>query len=373
MKIGIDCRMLGPEQGGLGRYLEQLVYHLSLIDHKNEYVLFLRKVNFESVHIGSSKFKYTKIVADIPWYGIKEQLVLPGIIKKSQIDLMHWPHWNFPLWYRGPLVVTIHDLIMYHYPRAEATTLGPLYYWIKEKISRVVIKKIIHQAAHILTTSEFTSQDIQTEFAISAKNITVTYQAATLPVYTKDVNITTLPGVSKPYVLYVGAAYPHKNLERLIEAWPHVQKATNHAYQLVLIGRTNYFYKKLQDKVVARGLTDIVFTGFVQDSELPKWYAGARLFVFPSLYEGFGLPPLEAWTQAVPVLAAKASCLPEILRTGALYFDPNSVTSLVDSMILGLDNNTLRAHVLYCASLEQKKYSWESCAQKTLAVYQNVL
>lgn len=140
-----------------------------------------------------------------------------------------------------------------------------------------------------------------------------------------------------------------------------------------MIGKTNFFYKKLQAKVAALGLTDIVFTGFVQDSELPQWYAGASLFVFPSRYEGFGLPPLEAWTQNVPVLAAKASCLPEILGTGALYFDPASTESLTESLTQGLTNATLRAHVQYCASLEQKKYSWESCAQKTLAVYQTVL
>ena len=133
MKIGIDCRLLGPEQGGLGRYLEQLVFQLSLLDHHNEYVLFLRKANFGSVKISSTQFKYKKILVDIPWYGWKEQLILPGIIRRAKVDLMHWPHWNFPILCRGPFVVTIHDLIMYHHPRSEATTLGPVVYWFKEK------------------------------------------------------------------------------------------------------------------------------------------------------------------------------------------------------------------------------------------------
>lgn len=371
MKIGIDCRMLGPEQGGLGRYLEQLVYQLSLIDHTNEYVLFLRAINFETVKIGNEKFKYKKVLADIRWYGWEEQVNLPKILKKEKLDLMHFPHWNIPIMYRGAFVVTIHDLIMYHYPRAEATTLGALHYLVKEFVSRLVTRSAAHRAKHILTTSEFTAQDIQKELAVKADKITVTYQAATIQ---KSTEITpNLKGVTKPFVLYVGVAYPHKNLDRLVEAWSLVQAQTKNAYQLVLVGRENYFYKKLKAKVQAAGLTDIVFTDFVQDSELPNWYAKASLFVFPSLYEGFGLPPLEAWAHNVPVAAAKASCLPEILGTGALYFDPLSVESMAKTLVQGLIDTEIRAHIQYSANIEQKKYSCESCAQKTLDVYQNVL
>ncbi len=372
MKIGIDCRMLGPEQGGLGRYLEQLVYHLSLIDHTNEYVLFLRTVNFDAVKIGNEQFKYKKILADITWYGWKEQLYFPGIIKKAGVDLMHFPHWNFPVLYGGPFVATIHDLIMYHYPRAEATTLGPIAYFVKEKVSRFVTAQCIRRAKKVLVTSEFTATDIQKQFDIASEKMIVTYQAAVLPLESKQTT-SGFAKVTKPYILYVGSAYPHKNLNRLVEAWSLVQTQTNQQYQLVLIGKENFFYKKLKAKVEDLGLSDIVFTDFAQDAELGEWYAKASLFVFPSLYEGFGLPPLEAWTYNVPVAAAKASCLPEVLGTGALYFDPESVENMADTLVQGLTNTTLRAHVQYGASIEQKKYSWENCAQKTLAVYQNVL
>ncbi|MBP7992630.1 MAG: glycosyltransferase family 4 protein [Candidatus Magasanikbacteria bacterium] len=353
--------------------MEQLVYQLSLLDQTNEYVLFLRTANFEFVKIGNTQFKYKKVLADIPWYGWKEQVLLPGIIKKEKIDLMHWPHWNFPILYRGDFVVTIHDLIMYHYPRAEATTLGPVYYWLKENISRFVTGQIIRCAKHILATSEFTKKDIQKEFKIDTAKITVTYQAAALPSVKKNNESIELKGVVKPYLLYVGAVYPHKNLDRLIEAWPLVQAQTKNAYQLVLVGRENFFYKKLKAKVQNAGLTDIMFTGFVQDVELSQWYANAKLFVFPSLYEGFGLPPLEAWAENVPVAAARASCLPEILGAGAVYFDPESVEDMAKALVSGLTDGGLRLKVQSNASFEQKKYSWDSCAQKTLAVYQNVL
>lgn len=371
MKIGIDCRMLGPEQGGLGRYLEQLVYQLSLIDHTNEYVLFLRTTNFGAVKIGNEKFKYKKVLADIRWYGWKEQIEMPKILKREKLDLMHFPHWNIPIMYRDPFVVTIHDLIMYHYPRAEATTLGAIQYFIKEFVSRLVIRSAARRAKHILTTSEFTAQDIQKELAVKADRITVTYQAATIQKSTEI--LSNLKGVTKPFVLYVGVAYPHKNLDRLVEAWPLIQAQTKSAYQLVLVGRENYFYKKLKTKVQTAGLTDIVFTDFVQDNELTHWYAKASLFVFPSLYEGFGLPPLEAWAHNVPVVAAKASCLPEILGTGALYFDPLSVEDMAKTLVHGLSDTETRAQIQRSATIEQKKYSWESCAQKTLGVYQNVL
>lgn len=370
MKIGIDCRMLGPEQGGIGRYVEQLVYHLSLSDQSNEYVLFLRAANFDAVKIGNPQFNYQKVLADIPWYGWKEQIRMPAILKAEKLDLVHFPHWNIPLVYRGKFMVTVHDLIMYHYPRAEATTLGPLYYWVKEKISRFVLRHAVRRAVKIIVPSEYTKQDVAKFLSVPIEKMVVTYQAAGL-VISKDP--PNLPTISKPYVLYVGAAYPHKNLSRLIEAWPKIQAATNHGYQLVLAGHDSFFYKKLKRLVEVVDISDVVFTGFVSDQMLDQWYRGASLFVYPSLYEGFGLPPLEAWARQIPVVAAKASCLPEILGQGALYFEAESVDELAKTVITGLTNEQLRQKTMIAAQAQQAKYAWKNCAQKTLETYNSVL
>lgn len=370
MKIGIDCRLLGAEQGGLGRYVEQLVWHLSSLDQTNDYVLFLRPQNLHALKIASPHFKYTTVEANIPWYGWAEQWQFPRLIKKQHVDLMHFPHWNVPLLYLKPFVLTVHDLIMYHYPRAEATTLGPIKFWLKDRLSRLVIGRAIARARTILTTSQFTATDIAAHFPVAKNKMVVTYQASFLTATTAQIPVDLAKwGITKPYVLYVGAAYPHKNLENVLAAWPDLQAKTNQEFQLVLVGKNNYFYNRLRTQAAADELTDVVFTDFVQDSELNALYREARLFVYPSLYEGFGLPPLEAWEVGVPVAASNRSCLPEVLGSGALYFDPESVENMVQTLVTGLTNLDIRAELKANVVLEKPRFSWSKLASQTLAVY----
>ena len=185
MRIGIDCRMLGPEQGGIGRYVEQLVKHLLEIDRENQYILFLRKEqinnfqSFEFLRTGFSIFNFQlhTVLVDIPWYSWKEQTTLARTIRKQKLGLMHFPHWNVPIFYNDPFVATIHDLIMFHYPRPEATTLGPVKFWLKDRMHRMVIRHAVNRAEHILVTSEFTKQDVHQTLGVPMERMTVTYQA----------------------------------------------------------------------------------------------------------------------------------------------------------------------------------------------------
>ena len=373
MKIGIDCRMLGPEQGGLGRYVEQLVFQLSQTDFINQYVLFVRPQNVAAVKIGNPKFQYTKVVADLPWYGWREQIFFKKIITREKVDLMHFPHWNVPLGFNEQFVVTIHDLLLLEYPTRAASTLGPISYWFKNKMYKKVLKHAASQAAHILTTSEFTKQDIVKKLGIEPAKLTVTYQAPFLPqsepAYAKVELQRGKWGVTKPYVLYVGVAYPHKNLEKLIDAWALVSYQTGQAYQLVLAGKNNYFYEQLKAKVRENQYPDIIFTDFIADEFLSGLYSGARLFVYPSLYEGFGLPPLEAWVCGLPVAASNQSCLPEVLVAGAFYFDPKSVEDMTTIITQALTDEPARTEIIRQSLLEIKRFSWESLVVKTLAVY----
>ena len=378
MKIGIDARMLGPGFG-LARYVQQLVLHLQKIDYENQYVLFMRSGNWDRFYPEQDNFK--KVLAEIPWYSVSEQTKFPEIIQKEGVDLMHFPHWNVPLLYRGPCVVTVHDLIMYHYPRQEATTLGPLGYWFKDKMARLVIRNAVKKAQTILATSEFTRQDIHQTLGVPVERMLVTYQAPFDEERGKgDVGrgkitetlILKKYGIDKPYVLYVGAAYPHKNLEGLLQAWKLFQEKYGETYQLIFVGADNFFYKKLIHSSVCKESSNIIFTGFVEDSELTVLYEYAWLYVFPSLYEGFGLPPLEAMTHGVPVVSSNRSCMPEVLGDAALYFDPENYEQMSEVMHTGLTNIDMQLELQQNAREHLKLFSWKKLAKETLGIYERI-
>lgn len=398
--------MFGPGFG-LARYTQQLVKNLLEIDLENQYVLFFRNCDIKEFKAGANK-NVKIVVADIPWYSVAEQVRFKNIIKKQKVDLMHFPHWNVPLFYNDPFVVTVHDLIMYHYPRPEATTLGPVKFWIKDKLHRIVLGHAVKKAKHIIVTSEFTKQDVHETLGVELEKMTVTYQAP----FTQKHENTKTPGlmaskhsaeggsaslgtpwavggentrldglktrkhtidfeITKPYVLYVGAAYPHKNLEGLLRTWDLFEDKYDDEYQLVLVGKEDYFYNNLKCKI--SNLKSAIHLGFVPDDELVELYSNASLYVFPSKYEGFGLPTLEAQQYGVPVVSSNASCLPEVLGESALYFDPESVEQMADTIHQGLTNEEIRFQLKQNARENLKRFSGEGLARSTLGVYRSVI
>jgi len=383
MKIGIDARMLGTGFG-IARYVQQLVLHLEKIDTANQYILFLRKENWDEFEPTKPNFK--KVLAGIPWYSLAEQIKFPAIIKAEKVDLMHFPHWNVPLFYNEPYVVTIHDLIMYHYKRTEASTHGPMVYWIKDQMHRIILNKAVRTAKKIFVTSEFTKNDLSKTLHVPLEKMIVTYQAPFEKInFTNNVeNIRTKYNITKPFVLYVGAAYPHKNLDGLIIAWKIFTEKHGNDYQLVLTGKENYFYKKLvkdfsttlrfgrNDNNDATDNKDIVYTSMASDAELTALYAHTSLYVFPSFYEGFGLPPLEAMTHDVPVISSSRSCMPEILGNAAEYFDPDNLNEMAETIWRGLTDQNLREKLKTEAKKQIIKYSWDTLAEQTLQIYQSV-
>lgn len=357
MKIGIDARMWGGGYG-IGRYLEQLIYHLALIDKENEYILFVREIEEKKKKSLPNNFRFVE--ADIPWYSFSEQFSLPKILKKEKVDLMHFPHWNVPLFYQGPFVLTLHDLIMYHYPRQEASTHGPFLYWIKDRIHRFVLKSAATRAVHIFATSEFTKKDIHTTLGVPREKMTVTYQA---PFERGKKEENDSLKISKPYILYVGAAYPHKNLEGLLRGW-NIFSSQHPQYSLVLVGKENFFYKRLIDSELFKHTHNVHYTGFVEDKKLELLYQNASLFVFPSFYEGMGIPPLEALVRGVPVVSSDRTCMKEVLGGAVLYFNPENYNEMAAVMEQGL--NSFDAHRV--AGVLQR-YSGEKFARETLSVY----
>ncbi len=373
MRIGIDARMFGPRQGGIGRYIQQIITELEKIDTHNQYVIFLRRENWEEYNPTNPNFK--KILANIPWYGWKEQILFPRVIKRERVDLMHFPHWNIPLIYNQPFVVTIHDLLLLHYPTRAASTLGPIGYFFKNLAYRLVLWHATKMAKQILTVSEYSKQDIVKQLNISPKKITVTHLAPleTNNQPTGDQKILAKYKITKPYILYVGVAFPHKNLTRLVDAWKIFNAQYGSDYQLVLVGKHNFFYRQLVNYSTAQSINNITFTGFIPDNELSEMYKNAKLYIFPSLYEGFGLPPLEAMQYKIPVVSSNRTCMPEVLRDAAEYFNPEDHLSMSDAIWRGISDETLRTKLVQAGQKLIHSYSWEKAGKTTWETYQKMV
>src|SRR4030042_2957980 len=372
MRIGVDARFFGSIGKGLGRYTQKLIENLENIDHENQYYIFLRKENFHEYN--PHKANFLRVVADIPWYGFREQIYFPGILKKFELDLVHFPHFNVPVLFRGKCLVTIHDLILFNYPTKRASSLSPFFYFFKKLGHRLVIRNALKKSRAIIAVSHFTKNDIMRHFDVPNEKIIVTYEAVD-PVQKKSdlsgEKILKKYGIIKPYILYVGNAYPHKNLERLFLVFREIAKKHPHL-QLVLVGKEDYFYKRLKKYVSENLIRNVVFADYVPDEHLGILYQEALLYVFPSLYEGFGLPPLEAMSRDTPVASSNASCLPEILGDAAVYFDPKAMTEMAETIERAISDRKLQQNLIQKGRKQIKKFNWDRMARKTLELYTKI-
>jgi len=370
MRIGIDARLYGPRNGGLGRYIQKLIENLEKIDTKNEYIIFLYYDNFALYQPDNPRFK--KVLAGCRWYTLKEQFLMPYLIKKEKIDLMHFPHFNVPIFYNGNFIVTIHDLIITHFPSSRATTLNPLIYQIKLWGYKLVISQAIKKAKRIIAVSQTTKRDIVKSFRANPEKIAVIYQGVSLTkLFDKKEKPLT---IKKPYLLYVGNAYPHKNLDKLLMAFKIFLDRFEPDMRLVLVGKEDYFYYRLKKYARDLKLTNkVIFTGYVTDRELAWLYKNALLYVFPSLMEGFGLPPLEAMNFDLPVVSSNASCLPEILGDSVVYFNPNNENEIAEVIFKVVSDKKLQERLKYRGKKNVRKFDWKKCAAETLRIYKKFL
>ena len=377
-RIGIDARFYGAIGKGLGRYTQKLIENLEKIDSENQYFVFLRRENFDEYQAKNSNFH--KVLADYRWYTISEQLNMPWLLKKYKLDLVHFPHFNVPLLYRQKFIITIHDLILLHFPTIRGTTLNPLFYWLKFIAYKIVIKSAIKGAQKIIAVSNFTKSDILKNYKVSDSKIEVTYEASDdfcrIPnqeykeILKNHGLISKKHGIIEKYILYVGNAYPHKNLEALVLAFSEIKEED---LKLVLVGKEDYFYRKLKKIVRDKQYRNIIFTSFVLDRELNVIYQCARLYVFPSLYEGFGLPPLEAMACGVPVISSDHPCLKETLGKSAYYFDARNKEEIAGAIKKLLEDEDLRKRLVQLGYEQVKKYSWKKMAEETLNVYKKLI
>ncbi len=377
MKIGIDARFYGPLGKGLGRYTQKLIENLEKIsgaeaNPKNQYFILLRKENFAEYQPGSRNFH--KILADFPWYTFSEQIRMPRLLKKLELDLVHFPHFNVPLFYFGKFIVTIHDLILLHFPTVKSTTLPAVFYWLKFFAYKIVISSAVRRAKSIIAVSRFTKADILKNYRrISAEKITVTYEACDDYCFFNPrpaEEILPRYGIIKPYLLYVGNVYPHKNPERLVLALKQLEKQIPEL-RLVFVGGEDYFYARLKKFVNLEKINNIIFAGFVPDHDLDVVFKEAVAYVRPSLYEGFELPPLEAMARGVPAICSDHNCAREILENSPAYFNGKNIEDISRVIKNVFMDASLRESLINKGYIQSKKYSWQKMAQETLMIYQN--
>ncbi len=355
MRIGIDARFIDIKMG-IGRYLSELIEGLANTDHQNSYVIFASpKAELQSL---PTNFQIVRV--NIPWYGLVEQLVWPFILYKHQLNLIHFPHFNVPILYRRKFVVTIHDLILFNFPSTKATTLNKLIYTLKEIGYRLVIGSAVRRSQKILTVSQFTATDICKKFGVSMNKITVTFLASHWSEENGD-------GTKQPNFLYVGNAYPHKNLESMLNAFVEFRR-DHQDFTITLVGHDDFFYRRLTASY--QSTNGVIFKFDLDDFQLKILYQQSYCYIFPSFYEGFGLPGLEAMSLGLPVLSSDKTSLPEIYGDAALYFDPSKSSDLLNQMKLIAADEQLRLQLVEKGLRQSRKYSWARLVEQTKAVYE---
>ncbi|MDD2823021.1 MAG: glycosyltransferase family 1 protein [Candidatus Daviesbacteria bacterium] len=370
MKIVIDARLWS--ESGLGRYIRNLVQELSKADLENKYYILLLKKDFDNVNLSNQNFE--KVLADFKWYSLSEQIKLPKLLNSLKPDLVHFPHFNVPILYRGKFIVTIHDLIHQHYKTRKASTHNIILYHFKNFSYKKVFGFAVNHSIKIITPSVFVKKQLIDEWKIAADKIEVTPEGVDNSIIdlVKQVDsgdfqkVSHKFGINKPYLFYVGNAQPHKNISNLIKSFIQIKNKFSQ-YSLVLSGPEHYFWRLLEKE---NKVKDVIFTGHLSERELVALYKNAQVFIMPSFEEGFGLPILEAMACRVPVLSSNAASLPEVGGEAAIYFNPGDTTDIFEKTSKLLEDSKLRKELIKKGEKRFREFSWKKLTRETLDVYQ---
>lgn len=373
MRIGIDCRMYSDAFTGIGKYAYELVEWLQDHDQENDYVLFFNEPQFTRFEPRNPRFK--KVCVAAPHYSLKEQLTFPRVLAQQKCDLVHFTHFNAPLFWRGPTVVTIHDLTLSFYPGKKMTS------WWQRLAYRLTLRSVVRRAREVIAISQHTRKDLLEVLGIPSDRVRVIHNGIdVVPFARARADTPARDAVLKKYrlepgyTLYAGVWRTHKNIVRLIRAVDLLRKRGKHV-RLVLAGKEDPTYHEVRDTIKRLDLGTLVRPlGYVDGADLPFLYAGAAAFAFPSLYEGFGLPVLEAMAANVPVACSKTSSLPEIAgQNGARFFDPFREESIADALSETLFDEKLRSQLTTAGNRRVQDFSWATMGALTLAAYRDAL
>jgi glycosyltransferase involved in cell wall biosynthesis len=362
MKIAIDVHSLGTQSGGNETYFRQLVRGLLQDKSDNSYDLFYSHPSVLDEFPWDARFKLSKI----PTNPLQRICVsLPRLLWKTQPDVFHCQY-VMPPFVKTRTVVTIHDLAHEHHPE--------FFHPLEAVRMRKLVRWTVGRADHILTVSEFSAADISGRFGVPREKITVAYQAAAPDFQPRDrepcqQHIAKQYGIDSPFVLYVGRIQARKNLPRLVEACAGLKKQ-GIAAKLVIVGKKDWQSELLMSKIKELGMEgSVIFPGFVPFNDLPLFYNAAEVFVFPSVFEGFGLPVMESLASGVPTITSRGSSLEEVAGDGTLLVDPNDTESIKEALAKVLGSAELKHDLARRGLARSTEFKAGELARKTLEVY----
>jgi glycosyltransferase involved in cell wall biosynthesis len=369
LRIAIDARKL--RDYGIGTYVRNLLRHLARIDRTTDYVVLCREADRQLVAELGENFRAVPEAS--PGYSVREQITVPLDLRRERADLFHAPHYVLPPLTPCKSVVTIHDCIHLRFPQYLRNKLGYAY-------ARGSLWVATHRSNRILTVSEASKRDILDYFNVPPEKIAVIYNGIderfSAEPDREDVSrVRERYQLDDPFILYAGNIKPHKNLERTIEAFQLLRREAGfEQVKLVIIGDEIAKYAALRHAVHRHKLHKYVrFFGFVPDRTLAILYRLAAVFVFPSLYEGFGLPPLEAMASGTPVITSNVSSLPEVVGDAALLVNPLEPQAIADAMRRVLTDAALRDDLRARGLVRARQFSWERSIRRVREIYGEVL
>ncbi len=376
LRIGFDATAAVRQGGGIGRYTRELLRALAAADAASDYRLFFasRSVVHPLPSLPSN-FRVTHLPVDDIWLvrvWQRARLPLPVNWLTGPIDLFHSPDFTLPPVARGTrTLLTIHDLSFIRDPESATPVL--------RNYLNAVVPRSVARADYVLADSQATRDDLAELYRTPAEKISVLYSGVHES-FQPTTDPTALAAVREryrlgdaPFVLAVGTLQPRKNYARLIQAFAHLPHSPTTRYDLVIAGGKGWLYDSIFAEVDQLGLRErVIFPGFVADADLPALYSAARVLAYPSVYEGFGLPMLEAMACGTPVVTSTASCLPEVAGDAALLVPPTDVDALAAALDRALADEALRADLIAKGLARARQFTWDKSARQLLDIYRRL-
>ncbi|OGC22546.1 hypothetical protein A3J90_05820 [candidate division WOR-1 bacterium RIFOXYC2_FULL_37_10] len=377
LKIGIDARFAIKNRRGIGNYTLKLIQNLAEIDKVNQYILYVDSDDIEGVLPKQSNFSTKKLL--ISNYLIWEQILLPFVARFDNIEILHCTGNTAPVFLskKIKLIVTIHD-VMYLKDYSLLPKSASMYQRIGRIYRKYIVRRVISKTFRIITDSEFSKIDILHHFPkIAPNNILVVYAGMDTRFHIVDKNkelcdkVKSSFNIKNKYILALGATDPRKNTEFIIKSYLEIKKDEKIKESLVVLGIKNWKKTKLFELISRHpNIKDVIVVGFVEDDDIVALYNCAELFVYPSLYEGFGLPVLEAMACGVPVITSNKSCLPEISGGAAVLVDPTSNEDFKNAIINVVNNKQMKDDMRIKGLERTKAFSWMKMASRILSIYE---
>lgn len=366
MRLGIDCRAM-QGKGGIATYTYHLVKNLLITDKINNYVLFFDSQisqnlqNLSEQHNCSIKyFPHRGLLDSLPL--VRSHILFSRFLKKQGLDIFHAPAGSLPLFYQGKTVVTEHDLAIYKNPE-----WFPRFQFFSKNI---VVPRSLRKATYIIAVSETTKRDLLALFSIPSKKIQVIYEGGL------DASLISSGKRESAldYILTISTLEPRKNLVRLIRTFALYRRNNPQKREkLIIIGGEGWKFKDIYKEIRGLGVRkEVILAGYVGEKEKIRLLRRAKTFIFPSLYEGFGLPVVEAMSLGVPVICSRKGALAEICGNAAFFINPYAVRSIAEGLSKVLGDRDIREKLAKKGLERAKRFSWQKCAKETLEVYQNI-